>query len=146
MNKYIITDSTLVLFSLGTKTQVYEKYTNYIIDKDLYTLIDDNCKYYGSSLKGRCEATEFLTGIKYKCPIILSESKHLIFFPTSSYKNEKCVWFNYYGIDHYFMNENMLLTVYLKNNKKIELDISNNVINNQILKASRLESIFRNNR
>ena len=145
MDKYIINEATLVLFSLGNKTQVYEKYANYVIDNDLYSLIDYNCKHYGSSLKGRCEATEFLTGIKYKCPIIISEIRKLIFFPTSSYKNDECVWINYYAVERYFVNEKSNLTIILKGNKKIILNISSNIISNQIFKASRLESVFRNN-
>ena len=75
MNNYIINESTLVLFSLGSKTQVYEKYTNYVINKNLYPLMDECCKYYGSSLKGRCEATEYLIGIKYKYAIIPTANK-----------------------------------------------------------------------
>ena len=142
MNKYIINESTLVLFSLGNKTQVYEKYRNLVINCDLYNLINDNCKFYGSSLNGRCESTEYLIGIKYKCPIILSERKKLIFFPTTSYKSEDCVWINYKAIDKYYLNDQYQLTICLKNNKKIELNISNHIISNQILKSSRLESFF----
>ena len=144
MDKYIITDATLVLFSLGSKTQVYEKYTNYVVNKTLIDIIEENCKYYGSSLKGRCEATEFLTGIKYKCPIILSEMKHLIFFPTTSFKSEDCVWFNYRNIESYYNKDNYHLVVWMKGNKKVEINISNNVMSNQILKASRLDSILNN--
>ena len=146
MNKYIINESTLVLFSLGNKTQVYEKYTNYIVDKELLTIINESCMYYGSSFKGRCEATEYLIGIKYKCPIIISEKHNIIFFPTTSFKCNDCVWLNYKAIDKYYFNDKSELIVHLINKKTIELNISNNVLSNQILKSSRLESIFLNNR
>ena len=146
MNKYIINESTLVLFSLGNKTQVYEKYINYIINENIVDIVDNSCKYYGSSLRGRCDATEYLIGIKYKCPIIMSENKNIIFFPTTSYKNEDCVWINYKGIEKYYLNDKNSLIIELINGKILELNISNNVISNQILKSSRLESIFLNKR
>ena len=146
MNKYIINESTLVLFSLGNKTQVYEKYTNYIIDQDVSSIINNSCMYYGSSFKGRCDATEFLIGIRYKCPIIISERKCIIFFPTTSPRVNECVWLNYKGIDKYYLNEKLDLIICLKNGKNISLNISSNVLSNQLLKSSRLESIFLNNR
>jgi len=144
MNNYIINESTLVLFSLGEKTKVYEKYVNYVVNKKLITIIDESCKYYGSSLKGRTDATAFLIGVSYKCPIVVSEKKNIIFFPTNSMHNSDCVWVNYQMIDNYYLNDNKLLTVNFKYDKSIELDISSNVFCNQILKSSRLESILRN--
>lgn len=146
MNKYIINESTLVLFSLGNRTQVYEKYTNYIIDQSIMSIIDNSCKYYGSSFKGRCDATDYLIGIRYKCPIIISEKKCLIFFPTSSPRFDECVWINYKAIKKYYLNEQNELIIILNNDKKLILNISSNIMTNQILKSSRLESIFLNNR
>ena len=146
MNKYIINESTLVLFSLGNRTQVYEKYTNYIIDQSIMSIIDNSCKYYGSSFKGRCDATDYLIGIRYKCPIIISEKKCLIFFPTSSPRYDECVWINYKAIKKYYLNEQNELIIILNNDKKLILNISSNIMTNQILKSSRLESIFLNNR
>lgn len=146
MNKYIINESTLVLFSLGNRTQVYENYTNYIIDQSIMSIIDNSCKYYGSSFKGRCDATDYLIGIRYKCPIIISEKKCLIFFPTSSPRFDECVWINYKAIKKYYLNEQNELIIILNNDKKLILNISSNIMTNQILKSSRLESIFLNNR
>lgn len=143
MEKYIITEATLVLVSLGNKTRIIEKYQEIIINKSIQDIVNESCLYYGSSLRGRCDSTYFLIGVKYKCPIVICEKKNLFFFPTTSFKNKDCIWFNYLGIKKYFLDKNKILNIILSNEKKVFLNISNNIISNQIFKTSRLESVLR---
>ena len=124
------------------KTLVVEKYITYEIEDSIINIVDSSCRYYGSSLLGRCSGTEFLIGVKYKCPIIVSEIKELIIFPTGSYKNVDTIWINPKMIFKFYNQNNRTLIEFI-NNKKITLNISTRIISNQILKASRLESILR---
>ena len=117
----------------------------YLFIENLFNIIDESCKYYGSSYKGRCKSTEYLMGIKKKVPIIISESKKIIFFPTMALKNKNCIWFNLNSIDKYFSTTDLLLNVKLINGSNITINCSNYVFNNQYLKALRLKSILKKN-
>lgn len=146
MNKYIINNNTLVLMDNGNNTtKIIEKYVVLIINENIFNIIDESCKYYGSSYKGRCKSTEYLMGIKIKVPIIISESKKIIFFPTMSLKNKNCIWFNLNSIDKYFSTTDLLLNVKLINGSNITINCSNYIFNNQYLKALRLKSILKKN-
>ena len=55
-------------------------------------IIENSCRYFGSSYNGRHIGTKNLTGINYKSPIIIEETKNIIFFPTTSPKQSDCSW------------------------------------------------------
>ena len=81
---YEISSATLAIIPLDENTsKVYEEETEYTISKSSNSIIKDNCEFYGSSYEGRCIGTKALTGIKTKYPIIIEESRSIIFFPTS---------------------------------------------------------------
>ena len=146
MDKYIININTLVLMDNGdNSTKIIEKYITFNINNNIYNIIDESCKFYGSSFKGRCKSTEYLLGIKLKVPIIISESKKIIFFPTMSIQNKNCVWFNLNSVDKYYTIDNLFLNISLINDLQIKIKCSNYTFNNQYLKAMRLKSILRKN-
>ena len=87
MDKYIINENTLALLTIDNKVKVVEKYIDFYIEGSLNNIINDSCIYYGSTFLGRMHSAKSLLGISTKLPIIISEKKELIFFPTNSYKN-----------------------------------------------------------
>ena len=53
MNNYEINEETYAIISKDIgKTEIIEKSNDYIIDNDAYKVMDESCKYYGSSYKG----------------------------------------------------------------------------------------------
>lgn len=144
MENYFINKNSLFIIPYGkNKSKVVEKYCSYILNKNINEIIDESCKYYGSSYHGRCQGTEYLIGIRYKCPIIISELKEIVFFPTASSKSEDCIWINYSEIEKYYDNSNNKVTIMFKNQRKIEVLSSGRKIGNQILRSSRLESVLK---
>ena len=144
LDNYIINNSTLALLPAGEKkTRVIEKYVNYLVKGNPLTIVDESCKFYGSSYKGRCQSARYLLGDSYKCPIIISEVKDILIFPTSSGRKADCMWFAYNGIVDYFLNDNKELTIILNNGKKINTELSANHFSNQLFKATRLMTIMK---
>lgn len=143
MKKYEINDKTIALFSMAKKTRVYEENNNFIVDSPTSLIMEDNCSYYGSSLEGRKKGTYNLIGVNYKPPIIVEESSDLIFFPTSSPRNSNCSWLRYNKIRSFYYKNNNLI-VEFTNGEKIILNTSYEIINNQILKSTLLESVLKN--
>lgn len=142
MKNYLINKNTIVLYEKNNRSIIYEKNKNFIINKCIIDLINESCNYYCSSFKGRIEGSTYLLGNNYKTPIIISENLEIILFPTTSYKAIDCVWINYNYIDKYYAEDDKTVIVF-KNKKKITINIPNKIINKQILKSSRLESILK---
>lgn len=142
MDKYEINDKTIALYSLTNKTRVYEEDRSFVVDALASEIMEDSCTYFGSSLEGRKKGTHNLIGVSYKAPIIVEESNDMIFFPTTSPKVKSCSWLRFNKIKRYYYKNNHLV-VEFKNGDKILLNISYDMINNQVLRATRLESVLR---
>lgn len=143
-NNYEINKSTLAIIPISeNSSRVLETTNEYIIRKTPFEIIEDSCMYFGSNYKGRYEGTKKLIGMNYKLPIIIEESRNIIFFPTSSPKLIECIWISLNNLNNYY-SENNASYINFKNGSKLKLDISMFALENQILRASRLESVLRN--
>lgn len=143
-NSYEINTSTLAIIPVDEFTsRVIESSAEYIIKKSSFEIIEDSCMYFGSNYKGRYEGTKKLIGMNYKLPIIIEESRNIIFFPTSSPKLIDCMWISLNNLCDYY-SENETSYINFKNGYKLRLDISKFALENQVLRASRLESVLQN--
>lgn len=140
MEDYEINSSTLAILPLDEETsRVYEEEETYIVKKSSNSIIKDNCEFYGSTYEGRCVGTKSLTGIKGKYPIIIEESRNIIFFPTSSIRNNQSSWFALNKIKTYEkINNNS--KILFKNDKSLNLDMSYYSLENQIFRANLLSA------
>ena len=84
-NDYIINVETLLILPYGKgRSIVYEMDETLIINLDILQIIKNSCLFFGSSLEGRKEGTKYLINCEMKVPIIVEDSKLIIFFFTSS--------------------------------------------------------------
>ena len=142
LKNYEINNKTIALYAMTDKTRVYEEDRNFIVNKTANEIMEESCAYFGSSLSGRQKGTKNLIGITYKAPVIVEESREIIFFPTGSSRDKYCSWIRSSKIEQYYY-KNKHLVVEFKNGDKILLDVSYNVLDNQILRATRLEAVLR---
>lgn len=142
MNNYEINEETYAIIAqdLG-KTKVIEKNNEYEITKDAYKVMDESCKYYGSSYRGRIEASKQILNCSYKLPILVEESSVLVFFPIKSSLLDDCCWINLNGISNIEKVDNKSKITF-KNGKEIVFDVSKLSLENQIYRSSKLESII----
>lgn len=140
--KYEINSETLAILPVdNAKSKVIEKNNEYEIDYTPYKVMEHSCNYFGSSLQGRLEGTKSILGSIYKPPVLVEESKDIIFFPTMSPNLEKNSWISLNNIRE-IANEDYKTIIYFDNGKKVELDIPYLSIENQVLRATRLSSIY----
>ncbi len=140
LEEYEINSSTLAIVPIDDNcSKVYEEEVEYVVNKNVHKIIDYNCKFYGSSYRGRCEGTKYLTGIKSKFPIIIEESRNLIFFPTSSVRNSENLWVSLNKIKGYKANF-YGTTIEFQNDQKIEVPVSFYSIENQYCRAVMLKA------
>lgn len=142
MNNYEINEDTYAVISTDVgKTKIIEKNYDISIDNDAYKVMDESCKYYGSSYMGRVEGSKKILDCSYKLPILVEESSVLIFFPIKSSLVEDCCWINLNSIQRVEKVDNKTKIIF-KNNKEMIFDISKLSIENQIYRSSKLESII----
>lgn len=143
LDNYEISRNTLAIVPIDScKSQVIEEDANFIINKNATKIVDDSCKFFGSSLDGRHEGTKNLIGVNYKAPIIVEETSEMIFFPTNSPRIIECTWISLNNLENYSRN-NGKTKVCFKNGKSIDIDVSYSSLENQVLRSTRLESILR---
>jgi competence protein ComK len=140
---YEISRNTLAIIPIDEFTcHIIEEDNSFIVSKSSSEVIDDSCKFFGSSLSGRLEGTKNLLGNNYKNPVIIEETREIIFFPTSSLRENKCVWISLNNLEKYVKNDTHT-KVYFKNGKSVDVAVSYGSLENQILRSTRLESILR---
>lgn len=143
MKDYEINSSTIALIPINEEqTKIIEFSNSFIVNMNSMKIIERSCEFFGSSYMGRHEGTKKLIGINYKSPIIIEESRNIIYFPTTSPRLSDCAWFNLNYISNY-EDSNGKSLIYLENGENIEIDISVNSFDNQFLRATKLESILR---
>ena len=107
MNNYEMNFDTLAIIPLNsTETKIIEKEGEYIVNISSMKIIDDGCRFFGSSYIGRSEGTKSMIGINYKAPIIIEETTPIIFFPTLSPRLEACSWISFRDVDKCIKKEN----------------------------------------
>ncbi len=142
-DRYEINLDTIALIPISEKvSQVIEETEIFMVSKSTTEIIDDSCRYFGSSYLGRHEGTKSLIGINYKSPIIIEETKEIIFFPTSSPRFENCYWIS---LDKIQNHKKITTGSKLKftNGHEIDINISSSSLENQILRATKLEATLR---
>ena len=141
--KYEINTQTCALIQdTDLSTVVVEKENTIKVNMKLKELLNYSCSYYGSSLEGRINGSKKSLGSKYKLPIIVEETKELLFFPTQSIENEECVWISLNNIVSYKKSGNKVCVVF-ENNQLLELNTSYESFENQVLRATKLLFILK---
>ena len=150
LSSYIINYETLLIIPYiedekkkVIKSKIFEVDDEFIVAKNPFDIISDSCLFFGSSFDGRREGTKNLINCEIKVPIIIEDSKNLIFFPTTSPIDDDCSWISLKNIKSYNKLTSTKTEVEFKNGKVLTVDISYNSFNNQVMRASRLESIIR---
>ena len=116
---------------------VIEGENEIIVEKPIKKYLNYSCNYFGSSLEGRIKSSQMILGMKYKLPIIIEESKEIVFFPTSSPRNRNCTWISLSNIEKY-EKDDLSTVVTFTSGKKYKFDISLESFENQMLRASKL--------
>ncbi len=143
MDCYEINEDTLAILPDGHYTsKVIEQDTTYLIPRNPYRIMDDSCQYFGSSFDGREKGSKSILGSSYKVPIIVEEIRGLIFFPTVSRTKEECCWI---GLNHVksYEKSGTNTKIIFHNNNSIVVPVSYQSFQNQLFRATRLESVIK---
>ena len=136
---YEIDLSTLLLIGLNDEsTKVVTTEGEFIVNNYSKKIIDNSCKFFGSSLADRIKATNRLVKMASKTPIIIEESRDIIFFPLRSTREKNNIWVSFNNLVKYEKNaENTIF--YFKSGKQISIKFSYYIIDNQVTRSLMLD-------
>ena len=145
--KYEINRGTLAILPNGENSSlVYEDDERYIIHDNAFSIMEDSCKYFGSTYEGRKDGAKEILGAEYKIPIVIEDSDNLIVFPTTSPSAEDCAWIVLKRVKSIEKIDSINTKLIFDNNQEIIVNSSYRTIENQISRASRLDLILRNHK
>jgi competence protein ComK len=140
---YQVNAQTLAVIPYGDNmSKIIEKNAIFFVKKKALKVMENSCKFFGSSLIGRSQGTKDMIGVNYKSPIIVEETCPIIVFPTDSPRSSNCSWICLKNIDNYTINDNMGSRITFKNGYNLDVDLSYGSLDNQVLRASRLYQIL----
>ncbi|HHW69467.1 MAG TPA: competence protein [Tenericutes bacterium] len=144
IKSYEINKETIAIIPIDKKTsKVFEFNNSFFVKDSVMNIIDNSCRYFGSSYHGRFEGTKSMLNISYKNPIIIEESREIIFFPTASPRADDCNWISLENIEKYEKDDFNTLVLF-KNGQSLSFNISYLSFENQIYRASRLLLVLKN--
>ncbi len=141
---YEINCGTLAILPKGNDSLIYEDESTFVVNQTPFKIMEDGCKYFGSSYEGRKEGAKSILGSEYKLPIIVEDRLNLVVFPTTSPSSDDCIWLFLNRIKNFTRAENNCSKIIFDNGVTIDVPVSFRSLENQVSKSSRLDLIMRN--
>ncbi len=139
LKNYEVNSSTFALIPVKKNyCRVMDQDGSHLVRNSALTIIKNACNYFGSSFDSRHVMTRKLININYKSPIVIEESRSIIFFPTSSPREDDCIWISLNSIKKYLKKEGKTRIIF-RNDSFIEIPVSYNIIDNQMARSIMLE-------
>lgn len=118
------------------KTVVLERSGEYHVDVPPTKVIDEACRFYGSSLRGRLEGTRDISRITHKAPIVIDPSLGMYFFPTASPSNRDCSWIAHSHVQEINPYGKKETEIVFKNGQTIVVPVSYGSMLNQLQRTA----------
>ena len=136
---YEIDLSTLMLIGIDDEsTRIVTIEEDFVVKENVKKIIDNSCKFFGSSLTDRIKVTNRLINISSKSPIIVEESRNIIFFPLKSTREKNNIWISFNNLEKYVKSDYKTI-FYFKNNREVIIDFSYYIIDNQANRSLMLD-------
>lgn len=142
---YEVNDETLAIISEKNGSRILECDDEYRVRETPYSIMENSCKYFGSSLDGRINGSKDILGSVYKVPIMVEETQKLIFFPTEALSSPRVSWISYKNIKNIEKRGKGSLIRFV-NGKSMFIDCPYFTMKNQIFRCNMLDSISSNRR
>ena len=141
MDKYEINFATLCIVPINKEESwVYEQDRHFKVKMSCYDIVKRSCLFFGSTFNGRKMGSCTLLNCTHKVPIIVEDTNGIIFFPTASVNNSKCIWISYNNLESIERINADFSKLEFKDNKQFKVKVSYFILSNQILRCKRLKN------
>ena len=142
--KYEISNGTLAIVpNEDDNSLIYEDNERFIVEETPFKIMEESCKYFGSTYKGRKDSAKEILGAEYKIPVVIEDSTNLIIFPTTSPHAEDCAWICLNRVKNISKVDSFNTKIVFDNDRELIVPCSYRSIENQLSRASRLDVILR---
>ncbi|MGY4688920.1 competence protein ComK [Salibacterium sp. K-3] len=126
------------------RTKVYERGGGLILTgQTIKEIMQEACLDGGSSMEGRLTYVTEKLGLKYRRPIPVNENKKIYAFPLHGEKDNRHSWFFYqHVLDAEAGKYDGWTYLVFRDGQRIPVDASLNHAKQQIMKASRVQTMF----
>ena len=147
MNNYEINTETLVILPYNNgKSKVYEYDGEHVVNCIPIDIIENSCLFFGASLEGRRAAVKEMLGIDMKVPVLIEDSKNIIFFPIANCIHKSSIWISYQNLVKYTKLDELSTVLYFQNNKQLVIEAKYNLVDNQIIRCAKLDTLLNKRR
>ncbi len=142
MENYLITKDTVAILKKDKQTIIYDVENYRVINKNIKTVLNLNCNFYGSTLIGRKKSAENILDIKYKVPIVLDEASDITLLQLSSLRKDETILLVLNKIVSY---QEMMDKLIIKciNSQVFEVNISKNCFEKLLLNSFKLNNVLK---
>ncbi len=132
---YEIDLSTLIIIGIDEEnSKVITTESTEIVHESAKKIIDNSCRYFGSTLQDKIKSTNILVKMASKTPIIIEETRNIIFFPLKSTREKNNIWVSFNNLEKYEKVDNQTI-LYFKNNIQVIVDFSYYIVDNQVTRS-----------
>ena len=132
---YEIDLSTLMLIGIDDEsTKVVTFDSEFIVKQSCRKIVDNSCRYFGCSLGEKVKATNRIVSMSSKTPIIIEETRNIIFFPLKSVREKNNIWISFNNLSNYSKDNDKTILKF-KNGKTIDINFSYYIIDNQVTRS-----------
>lgn len=139
LNEYEINAETLLILPYGkNQSKVIEYNEEFIVNMTSLEIIKHSCLYFGCTYEGRRDSVKEFIGIDMKVPILVEESRNIIFFPTASCVNRDSIWISYNNLLKYSKMDDFSTVLYFKKNFNYKVLVKYKLVDNQVVRCMKL--------
>ncbi|MDQ0232235.1 competence protein ComK [Metabacillus malikii] len=141
---YIINRLTMALLPSedGLSTTILETDEKFTIESRPLKIMDNSCRYFGSSYIGRKSGTKAVMGVTHKSPIMVDPANMIYFFPTTSSTRKNCIWLSHSHIKHHEKTTDNQTIVTFSNDEEYLLNISIGSFEKQFHRTAQLRTLM----
>ena len=142
---YIINRKTMAIVPVLTVDNrilsgILEEEDTFIALPRPYEVVDQSCRFHGSSFEGRKEGTRELIGITHKAPIAISSTESLYFLSTLSYTRRECSWISHFHVTNTKATPHNNVLITFMNGQSFEVGISKTSFDTLLYRTAHLRS------
>lgn len=144
VSDYVMNRFTMAILPTDNKycSEIFEYEQEIFVEKRTLEVIDQSCRYFGSSYGGRKDGTKDLMGITHKPPIVIDPANAIYFFPTTSSTRSHCAWISHSYVKDYSGTKEDNTHITFTNDKQITLPVSVGSFENQLFRTAQLRTII----
>ena len=142
MKDYIIRDNTIALLKKENTTIIYDVENIKVINKNIKTILEENCLFHGCSMKGRIKSISKIINVKYKVPLLISEAENIVLLQLNAIRDKECLFIVANKIINY-VEENDYLKIICIDNQEFNVKISKYSFEKMLINTIKLNNYLK---